>query len=472
MSTVGSVTYANFKKRQLDHLIDVILEANGDDDHPTCRIADEYNATNVQDYINIDRTELDMMKLTDSDSNDVVHIPNALKKCILSLKDFWKHWGDKSTKDWTVLTVDNFDDFLMELDMMELTDSDSNDVVHIPNVLKKRILSLKDFWKHWGDKSTKDWTVLTVDNFDDFLMDGMGPQTQPVPTTTNPPTAGTPTTLVDVTAITSALSAAMLTKSPPSRTDVFMKNKGHGDDVKPLKEAKQWNAWHRTFLSVAHSHDFMDITDPTYVPDPSDDDACTLFDAQQKHAFGILVSSIKESSILLTLRKYSDPNIPDYGDAQMLYTDLVTHYTQGLSGRQRIEVIERELDKIRLDSKWSKMCESFLNFVDNKLKDHQGLAPNPAQYLELWYINCLNCTIEPHVTLYQYVVNHQMQADSIAKHLGTASVTSLSYESYVETIRTFCQTIDHTNHKAVQEKSHHKALQAEFNGGHNGNRGG
>ena len=76
------------------------------------------------------------------------------------------------------------------------------------------------------------------------------------------------------------------------------------------------------------------------------------------------------------------------------------------------------------------------------------------------------------MTLYQYVANHQMQADSIAKHLGTASVTSLSYESYLETIRTFCQIIDHTNHKAVQEKSRRKALQAEFNGGRNGNRGG
>ena len=101
----------------------------------------------------------------------------------------------------------------------------------------------------------------------------MGPQTQTAPTSTNPPTTGTPTTPVDVTAITSALSAAMLTKSPPSHTDVFMKNKGRGDDMKPLNEAIQWNAWHHTFLSVAHSHDFMGITDPMYVPDPSDDDA-------------------------------------------------------------------------------------------------------------------------------------------------------------------------------------------------------
>ena len=356
------MTRANFKKRQLDHLIEVILEASGDIDHPAQRIAEEYPANNVQDYINIDRTELDSMDLTKSDSNDAVSIPNALEKCILSLKDFWKHWGDKSTKDWT---------------------------------------------------------VLTIDNIDDFLMDGTGPQAQSVPASTMvPPIACTTTTPLDVTVITSALSAAMLTKPPSSRTDVFMKNKGGSDDVKPLKEAKQWNAWHHSFLSVAHSYNFKDITDPMYVPDPSDDDACALFDAQQKHAFGILVSSIKESSILPTLHKYSDPNVTDYGDAQMLYTDLVAHSTQRLSGKQCIEVIECELDEIRLDSKWSKMCKSFLNFVDNKLKDHQGLAPDPAQYPESWYINHLNCTIEPHVTLYQYVVNHQMQADSIVKHLG------------------------------------------------------
>ena len=105
--------------------------------------------------------------------------------------------------------------------------------------------------------------MLTIDNFDDFLMDGTGPQTQTVPASTNPPTTRTPTTAMDVTAITSALSAAMLTKSSPSCTNVFLNNKGGGDDEKPLKEAKQWNAWHHTFLSIAHSHDFMDITDPT-----------------------------------------------------------------------------------------------------------------------------------------------------------------------------------------------------------------
>ena len=78
----------------------------------------------------------------------------------------------------------------------------------------------------------------------------------------------------------------------------------------------------------------------------------TVFDLQQKHAFGILISNIKESSALPLVRRFSDPNVPDYGDAQMLYHSLVAHYTQGLTGRQCIEIIERELDELRLDHNW------------------------------------------------------------------------------------------------------------------------
>ena len=91
-----------------------------------------------------------------------------------------------------------------------------------------------------------------------------------------------------------------------------------------------------TFLSIAHAYDFKDIINATYVPDPTDSNATKVFELQQKHAFGILVANVKEPSVLPVIRHYSDPNATDYGDAQMLYQNLVSHYTQGLTGRQRI----------------------------------------------------------------------------------------------------------------------------------------
>ena len=118
---------------------------------------------------------------------------------------------------------------------MNHTKSTTTDTVTISNAMKKRILLLKGFWQGWGDNTTKSWTSLTVDNFEEYLHTDSGPQ-HSVPAATTPSTT-------NVTAITNAVSAAMLAKPPALRTDIFMKNNGGWDELKPLKEAKQWNTW-------------------------------------------------------------------------------------------------------------------------------------------------------------------------------------------------------------------------------------
>ena len=189
--------------------------------------------------------------------------------------------------------------------------------------------------------------MLSLDDFEEYLVMGSRPNASPQTTTA-------PTTAMDVTAITNAVSAAMLAKPPTSHVDLFMKKKGGGDDVKPLKETKQWNIWQWTFLSVAHSYDFMDITDFSYSLDSLDHDEVKVFKLKQKHAFTILVAHVKEPSVLPIVGKYADSNATQYGNAQLWYHNIVVHYTQGLTGRQRVEIIERELDDLRLDTKWGK----------------------------------------------------------------------------------------------------------------------
>ena len=223
---------------------------------------------------------------------------------------------------------------------------------------------------------TMDWTTLTVQNFEEYLVTDSGPAATA--------TAATPPVLavapVNVPAITSTVTTAMLAWTPTSCTDMFMKNKGGVDEVKPLKEPKQWNTWQCTFLSIAHAYDFKDVTNISYVPDAVDTDACTVFELQKKYAFGILVTIIKESSALPVVCKYSDLHATHYGDTQLLYDYLVLHYTKGLTGSQHLEIIEHEIDELHLDTKWGKTCKSFLNMVDNHLKDHQGIAPDPMQF--------------------------------------------------------------------------------------------
>ena len=69
---------------------------------------------------------------------------------------------------------------------------------------------------------------------------------------------------------------------------------------------------------------------------------------------------------------------------------MMTHYTKGLTGKQHLETIKWEFDALKVDSKLGKTCKLFLNLVDNHLKDPQGIAPNPFQYPDSWYITCLN----------------------------------------------------------------------------------
>ena len=86
----------------------------------------------------------------------------------------------------------------------------------------------------------QDWRPLTMQKFEEYLFTDAGPH--------NPLVAPMTTQPADVTTITTAVSAAILSKPPASHTDMFMKNKCGGDDVKVLKEMKQWNTWQQNFL--------------------------------------------------------------------------------------------------------------------------------------------------------------------------------------------------------------------------------
>ena len=134
----------------------------------------------------------------------------------------------------------------MDLSALTLTKSNNIDGLTLPSALKRKILSTKGFSQNWGEHSTRDWTVLSLDDLEDYLVTDSRPNASLQTTTA-------PTTAMDAMAISNAVSAAMLAKPPTSRVDLFMKNTGGEDDVKPLKEPKQWNTWQWTFLSVVHS---------------------------------------------------------------------------------------------------------------------------------------------------------------------------------------------------------------------------
>ena len=93
-------TRAAARKAQLDHLLDTILEAQGGSDHVVHLIANAQGVTTAADVANISEADLQKMTLKDSSGNDV-HIPGAIVNKILNLSDFYIHYVDKRTHDWT-----------------------------------------------------------------------------------------------------------------------------------------------------------------------------------------------------------------------------------------------------------------------------------------------------------------------------------------------------------------------------------
>ena len=191
-STPTPTTRATARKAQLDHLLDNILEAQGDDDHVIRLIAKAQGVVSVSDFVNISESDLQNMSLYDS----------------------------------------------------------NGDGVPIPGAITNKILNLSEFFIHYIDKHTHDWTAHKEFDLETFMLTGTGPLT-PTNPASGPSVTPVASTIDTATiqaiaaavggATTSAISRAPKTADP---LDTFLKNKGTSEAYKPFREAKYWNQWH------------------------------------------------------------------------------------------------------------------------------------------------------------------------------------------------------------------------------------
>ena len=192
---------------------------------------------------------------------------------------------------------------ILESDLQNMSLQDSNgDGVPIPGAIAYKILNLSDFFIHYVDKHTHDWTAHNEFDLETFMLTGTGPltPTTPVPGPSVPPAAPTIDTATIQAiaaavgrATTYAISCAPKTADP---LDTFLKNKGTSEAYKPFREAKYWNQWHCAFVAIATSQGLEDILNPTYSLGTTATAAdFALWNAKQKHAYAILSSCLLES---------------------------------------------------------------------------------------------------------------------------------------------------------------------------------
>ena len=351
---------------------------------------------------------------------------------------------------------------------MSLHDS-NGDGVPIPGAITIKILNLSDFFIHYVDKCTHDWTAHNEFDLETFMLTSTGPltPTTPVPGPSVPLVAPTIDTAT-IQAITAALGGATTStiSHAPKTADplhTFLKNKGTSKAYKPFHEEKYWNQWHRAFVAIATSQGLEDVLNPTYSLGTTATVAdFALWNAKQKHACAILSSCLLESGSQHIVRQYSNKDDPTtFGHAQYIYWDLVTHFQHGVAASTSLDTLEHEIVALCWDRKWNKTLEAFLLLADHKPRDHQGLADH-NNYPDSWYIKKLNAMFSGHGEITSYLGPVQEQELNYLRLSGVAVTSALTYEVHYAQIRDFCITLDGRNKEAAEMKHAQSIMKAEL----------
>jgi hypothetical protein len=124
-------------------------------------------------------------------------------------------------------------------------------------------------------------------------------------------------------------------------------------DYNKFKDDSRWKQWNRHLKATANSHGLNDVLNPTFVPSTST--AVELFACQQKFMY-----SVFEQCMLTTKSKHIVQLHENTWDAQKVYTGLVEVYEEDLSASLAAADLRTQITLLRLDDKWKKGIETFL----------------------------------------------------------------------------------------------------------------
>eukprot|EP00977_Amphora_coffeiformis_P010804 scaffold2529_cov147-Amphora_coffeaeformis.AAC.1 len=239
-----------------------------------------------------------------------------------------------------------------------------------------------------------------------------------------------------------------------SKAEEFAKGSRRSvSDYTAFSNREGWSKWQRALLGTALDHKTEKVLDYTYIPDPNDTDACELFDSQKRFMYSVFTKTITEPSAVDILRNYSNPNSPDFGDAQQIYADLCDHFEGGAIGQVTIMELETQLTTLHLNKSWTKSVSHFVHFVAGKIKDHKDLTN--SNHDDHYYVEKLNATFEEHKDMSAHIQTLKSQR-SMLEHNGI-TLQPISYESQLFELKQHATTLDHRYKKNQSSRNAHEA---------------
>ena len=186
-------------------------------------------------------------------------------------------------------------------------------------------------------------------------------------------------------AITSPVTSAVPSSTatvPPSSSFRSTIKVNISDYVK-LQNDSQWRVFNRQLRATAACHDTLEVLDPAYIP-PSG--SVVAFEQKSKFMYNVFSQCILSSKGKVCVRAHERTL-----DGQAVYDELLAVYTDQLSAQIDATTLRSELTIMKLDDKWRKSYEAFLNFWVGKVQDLEGIEDKDVDddTKRIWLTNTL-----------------------------------------------------------------------------------
>ena len=205
------------------------------------------------------------------------------------------------------------------------------------------------------------------------------------------------------------------------------------NDYNKFKDDSRWKQWNRHLKATANSHGLTDILNSSFVPTTTD--AIDLFNCQQKFMYSVFEQCLQttKSKHIVQLHEHS-------WDAQKVYANLVDVYEEDLSASLVASDLRSQITILRLDDKWKKGIETFLQFWLSKILELEQIEDSTICDVtkRQWLVATLSASSHMSSCIKQAQVTELAMLG-----IGGSTTKTMPWDNFFKIILAHAKLIDH-----------------------------
>ena len=282
-----------------------------------------------------------------------------------------------------------------------------------------KLIEVQNWYKAQTEPTLDTWFGLTNAAFQTYRLTA--------------PTAAAPT------GTPAAAPAATAANDDTDLETMYFKNtkRSISDYQLKLKESKHWVNYSQQLIATAHAHGIANVFVPTYTP--TTDSEKRIFKHAQEFAFSVLTGTVLEPDSQTILRKYSTRGTDLYGNAQLLYADLVQKFEGGTSAFLLAKQTEKAIHGMVLAPNNNGTITNFLTSLKHKLLDFDNYRSEPAT--DAWKCERLDSALLLHPRMNEHVTALQTQAEIFRDQLGDKYM-AMTFDAYYAALYNYAMKLD------------------------------